>query len=142
MDQHQLAFIRSTIAATLPVPATSTCHLCHGAHLSLSLTINVPEPILFPAARETPALNVAEPTVPPPLARCLTYPPSLKGAPQTTTDEHQLASVASNRSTSATAPPAPTPSMHLICRDFQGCLLDIFPAVSATPAINVAALPN
>ena len=59
-----------------------------------------------------------------------------------TTDEHQLASVASNQSTSATPPLASTASMHIICRGFQGCLLDIFPAVSATPAINVAELTD
>jgi hypothetical protein len=54
------------------------------------------------------------------------------------TAEHQLASVASNQSTSAKAPPAPTASMYLKCRGFQGRSLDIFPAVTATPAINVA----
>jgi len=103
MDQHQLAFIRSTIAATLPVPATSTCHLCHGAHLSLSLTINVPEPILFPAARETPALNVAELTSPPPAARGLTYPPTQMETSQMSMDQHQLGPVVSNQGATSTA---------------------------------------
>jgi hypothetical protein len=52
------------------------------AHLSLSLTINVAESALCLAARETPAIDVAEPTSPPPAARGLTYPPDQMGTSQ------------------------------------------------------------
>ena len=59
-----------------------------------------------------------------------------------TTDEHRLDSVAPNQSTPATAPPAPTAGMHFMYCGIQGCLLDIFLAVTATPAFDVAELAD
>jgi hypothetical protein len=73
-----------------------------GAHLSLSLTINVLDLVLSPVARETPAINIAELTSPPPAAHGLSYPPTQMETSQVSMEQHQHP-VAPNQGPAATA---------------------------------------